>query len=177
MLVVPPFFHIYGFNVTLGPNLRVGNHIIVLPRFTSQAYINCLIQYRPKSLFVVPSLLLFLASHPAVRSDHLTSVEEVLVGSAAAPIHLIEKFRTKCGANIKVRQGYGMTESSPVTLCTPLNCMESKLGSVGIIFPGTEAKIVSTTDGKSLGPDLPGELYVRGPQVIRTFFSLTITKI
>lgn len=123
------------------------------------------ISYKPSVLFLVPSLMLFLASHPSVTKEMLEPVCEVLVGAAAATVQLQEKFRSKCIEDVAIRQGYGMTEAAPVTLLTPLKTNLSKAGSTGQLLPNTEARIVSTTDGSVLSANKTGELQFRGPQV------------
>lgn len=95
----------------------------------------------------------------------LEPVSEVLVGAAAATVQLQEKFKSKCVEDVAIRQGYGMTEASPVTLLTPLQSDKSKAGSTGQLLPSMEARIVSITDGTVLGPNKSGELQFRGPQV------------
>lgn len=171
ILTIPPFFHIYGFNAILNSTLMLRNHLVSIPRFIPEDYIQCLVEFRPKFLFVVPSLMLFLATHPKVTKDHLSSVDAILVGAAAASLQLQDKFKQKCGKDIDITQGYGMTESSPVTLCTPYKYDLSKVGTCGQLYPNTQAKIVSLTDGSNLGPHQPGELYIRGPQVMKGYLN------
>lgn len=115
--------------------------------------------------------MLFLATHPKVTEDHLSSVDAVLVGAAAAPLQLQDKFKQKCGKDVDITQGYGMTESSPVTLCTPYKYDLSKVGTCGQLYPNTQAKVVSLTDGSNLGAHQPGELYIRGPQVMKGYLN------
>ncbi|XP_055633236.1 probable 4-coumarate--CoA ligase 1 [Toxorhynchites rutilus septentrionalis] len=171
VLTIPPFFHIYGLNGILNVSLKTRNHLVSIPRFIPEDYLQCLVEFRPKLLFVVPSLMLFLATHPKVTPDHLSSVESVLVGAAAASIQLQDKFKQKCGKDVDITQGYGMTESSPVTLCTPYKYDLSKVGTCGQLYPNTQAKIVSLTDGSNLGPHQTGELYLRGPQVMKGYLN------
>lgn len=171
ILTIPPYFHIYGLNAILHSVLKSKNHIVSIPRFIPDDYIQCLAEFRPQFLFVVPSLLLFLATHPKVTPDLLSSVESVLVGAAPASLQLQEKFRHKVGRDIDIAQGYGMTESSPVTLCTPFRYDQTKVGTCGLLYPNTEAKIVSLTDGSNLGPHQSGELYIRGPQVMKGYLN------
>lgn len=109
--------------------------------------------------------MLFLASHPAITKEMLAPVCEVLVGAAAATVQLQEKFRSKCVEDIEIRQGYGMTEASPVTLLTPVKSDKSKAGSCGQLLPSMEARIVSIADGTVVGANKTGELQFRGPQV------------
>ncbi|KAJ8940228.1 hypothetical protein NQ314_010791 [Rhamnusium bicolor] len=172
VLTVLPFFHIYGFNGILSICIRNGSHIITIPRFTPEDYIKALVTYRPTSLFVVPSLLLFLASHPAVTADHLASVQAVQSGAAPLSEGLLQKFREKINRpEVLIRQGYGMTESAPVTFFMPNLTPPSKLGSVGIPYPGTEAKIISLSTGEPLGTHQSGELLVRGPQLMMGYLN------
>ena len=106
VLSVLPFFHIYGFNGILNFIIYIGGHIVTLPRFTVEDYIKCLETYRPDSIFVVPSLLLFLISHPEVTPSHLSSVTKVICGAAPATKSLIEKFKSKIGRdNCRITQG------------------------------------------------------------------------
>lgn len=105
-LTVLPFFHIYGFNGIMNVALKEGLHLISIPKFTPEDYIKALVQYKPNYLFVVPSLLLFLASHPAVTKEHLASVKSVTSGAAPATEGLIQKFRQKLGRDdVTIRQG------------------------------------------------------------------------
>ncbi|XP_044255600.1 probable 4-coumarate--CoA ligase 1 [Tribolium madens] len=172
VLTVLPFFHIYGFNGILNLCLKHGSHIVTIPRFTPEDYLKTLVKYKPSFIFVVPSLLLFLASHPAVTKEHLSSIEAVQSGAAPLTEGLLQKFRQKVGRDdILIRQGYGMTESSPVTFCMPKLTPPSKIGTIGLPYPGTEAKIISLSTGEPLGTHKSGELLVRGPQVMMGYLN------
>ncbi|CAK1582700.1 unnamed protein product [Parnassius mnemosyne] len=174
ILTVPPFFHIYGFNAVLNYNLTLGYHVVSMPKFTPDDYIKCLVEYKPTTLFVVPSLLAFLATHPLVKKEHLVSVETIMVGAAPTTDSLLEKFLLKCEKTkdeIKLLQGYGMTESSPVTLMTPYIYPFNKIGSVGQLVPSTQARVISLTTGVSLGSHKSGELCLRGPQVMKGYLN------
>ncbi|XP_069687233.1 uncharacterized protein [Periplaneta americana] len=167
VLTVLPFFHIYGFNGILNPTAVFGMHLVSIPKFTPEDYLACIDKFKPTILFLVPSLLLFLASHPGVTKEHLSSIEKVVCGAAPATKNLIDKFKAKVDRdNINIRQGYGMTESSPVTLFAPKHIPRSKTGSCGQLVPLTQAKVVDLTTGESLGPHQSGELWVRGPQIM-----------
>lgn len=171
-LTVLPFFHIYGFNGIMNICLKLGSHLISLPRFTPEEYIKALETYRPTFLFVVPSLLLFLASHPQITKEHLSSVEAITSGAAPLTEGLLQKFRQKIdNPEVLIRQGYGMTETSPVTFIMPKLTPPSKIGTIGVLYPGTEAKIISLTTGEVLGPNKTGELLVRGPQVMMGYLN------
>lgn len=171
-LTVLPYFHIYGFNGIMNICLRSGSHLISIPRFTPEDYIKALVTYKPTYLFVVPSLLLFLASHPQITKEHLSSVEEITSGAAPLTEGLLQKFRLKIdNPEVIIRQGYGMTETSPVTFIMPKLTPPSKIGTIGILYPDTEAKVVSLTDGQTLGPYKTGELLVKGPQIMMGYLN------
>ncbi|CAH2041339.1 unnamed protein product, partial [Iphiclides podalirius] len=174
ILTVPPFFHIYGFNAVLNYNITLGYHVVSIPKFTPEDYVKCLVEYKPTTLFVVPSLLAFLATHPMVKKEHLQSVETIMVGAAPTTDSMLEKFLLKCEKTkdeIKLLQGYGMTESSPVTLMTPYIYPYNKVGSVGQLLPSTQARVISLTTGDSLGPHKSGELCLRGPQIMKGYWN------
>ncbi|XP_061718164.1 probable 4-coumarate--CoA ligase 1 [Cydia pomonella] len=174
VLTVPPFFHIYGFNGVLNYNLTLGYHVVSMPRFTPEDYIKCLSEYQPTTLFVVPSLLAFLATHPSVKKEHLQFVETIMVGAAPTTDSMLEKFLLKCEKTkdeIRLLQGYGMTESAPVALMTPYVYPYNKVGSVGQLVPSTQGKVVSLTSGDMLGPHKSGELLIRGPQVMKGYWN------
>ncbi|XP_026752676.1 probable 4-coumarate--CoA ligase 1 [Galleria mellonella] len=174
LLTVPPFFHIYGFNAVMNYNLRLGYHLVSIPKFTPESYVNCLVEYSPTTLFVVPSLLAFLATHPLVKKEHLQSIDTIMVGAAPTTDSMLEKFLLKCEKTkdqIRLLQGYGMTESSPVTLMTPYHYPYNKVGSVGQLICNTQARVVSLTSGEMLGPHKSGELLLRGPQVMKGYWN------
>lgn len=82
--------------------------LIIYFRFTPDDYIKCLIEYQPETLFVVPSLLAFLATHPSVKKEHLQSVTTIMVGAAPTTDSMLEKFLLKCEKtkdDIKLLQG------------------------------------------------------------------------
>lgn len=105
VLTVLPFFHIFGFNMNLNFLTYMGMHTITIPKFTPQDYINCLERYKPTILFVVPSLLMFLLTHPAITAQHLSGVRNIVCGAAPATKSLLDKFAEKFGQECNVQQG------------------------------------------------------------------------
>lgn len=171
VLTVLPFFHIYGFNTILNYMTYIGAHLVTIPKFTPQDYIACLENHKPTVLFVVPSLLLLLITHPEVTPQHLSSVKKIFCGAAPMKKGLIDQFFKKIGRNdCTVSQGYGMTETSPSVTITPYTMPYSKSGSCGRLLPSTMARVIDLTDGKDVGmPNKPGELLVKGPQVMKGY--------
>ncbi len=110
----------------------------------------------------------FLATHPKVQSSHLASVKNITGGAAPFGPALIEKFMDKAAPNVvKFREGFGMTESSPVTHFQPEE--GAVLGGCGHPIPNTIAKIVDIESGRALGTGEDGELCVAGPQVMKGY--------
>ena len=77
----------------------------------------------------------------------------------------------RCAARLgcQVVQGYGLTETSPVTHAVPVEREENRPGSIGPPIPSTDCKVADLLDGRALGPDEDGEVWIRGPQVMRGY--------
>lgn len=170
--VVPailPFFHIYGMTVLLNLALRTRARLVTLPRFDLAQYLGVIQEHRATFLFVAPPVALALAKHPLVDAHDTTSVRAVLSG--AAPLD--EKLAGAVAERLDVRvlQGYGMTEMSPVSHCIPFDRPDISPGTVGLLVAGMEARIVDPATGAEIdqpaeGVSGPGELLCRGPNVM-----------
>jgi len=164
-LAVLPFFHIYAMTTIMIMSLRLGMKVITLPKFDPDLYIKALIAYKPTLLNLVPPLVSYLATNQKVKSQHLASVKFVTGGAAPFGPTLISNFMKKCSPNTpSFQEGFGMTESSPVTHVQPIK--DSYLGGCGFPVPNTMAKVVDLETGEALPPDQDGELCVSGPQVM-----------
>jgi acyl-CoA synthetase (AMP-forming)/AMP-acid ligase II len=166
-LAVLPFFHIYGMQLLMNVALRVGGTIVTMPRFDFERFLALHQELKLTCAFLAPPMVLALAKHPIVANYDLSSLR--FVNSGAAP--LSAELAIECSKRLgcEVIQGYGMTEASPVTHVTPLGA--SKPGSVGITVPNTETMIVDPVGGSSLGPNEDGEVWVRGPQVMKGYLN------
>lgn len=168
-VAVLPFFHIYAMNTIMTMGLQIGAKIVTVPRFEPEQYIKALVTYKPTWLNLVPPLVSFLSTNPAVKSDYMKSIHAVTGGAASFGPALIEKFKEKCAPNeVKFREGFGMTESSPVTHFQPNE--GAILGGCGHPIPNTLAKIIDIETGEALGPNEDGELLVAGPQVMKGYY-------
>lgn len=170
ILSVLPFFHIMGFNTVLHTTILSGQHLITLPKFTPEGYIGALMRHQPTGLGAVPAILQFLAMHPSVKPEHLQSIRYVICGAAPLDVDLIMRFNDKAGREVDVRQGYGMTETAPVTLLCSRSTPIKRRGSVGQPLTGTRARVVDLTTGEDLGPGERGELLVKGPQLMTGYY-------
>ena len=169
LIGVLPLFHIYGLVVILNAGLAKGAAIVTLPRFELEGFLQAMQDYRVTMANVVPPIILALAKSPLVERYDLSHLKTVFSG--AAP--LSEAVARACAErlNCRIRQGYGMTETSPVTHMVPAEPVQGKLGSVGPIVPHTECKIVDTGTGAELDRHQEGEICVRGPQVMKGYLN------
>lgn len=170
ILAVLPFFHIYGLTALMNAPLRLGATVVVLPRFELDTFLAAIQNHRITGLYVAPPIVLALAKHPLVEQYDLSSLTHIT--SAAAPLDasLAEACSRRLGLP-PVGQAYGMTELSPGTHVVPLDAMrDAPPGTVGKLIAGTEMRIVSLDDpDKDLGVGEPGEILIRGPQVMKGY--------
>ncbi|MFF7975274.1 AMP-binding protein [Streptomyces sp. NPDC007905] len=170
ILAVLPFFHIYGLTALMNAPLRKGATVVVLPRFDLETFLAAIENHRITGLYVAPPIVLALAKHPAVARYDLSSLKYVI--SAAAPLDA--KLAAACAERLglpPIGQAYGMTELSPGTHIVPLEALhQAPPGTVGKLVAGTEMRIVSLDDpGKDLATGEPGEILIRGPQVMKGY--------
>ncbi|EDY47954.1 4-coumarate-CoA ligase, partial [Streptomyces clavuligerus] len=169
VLAVLPFFHIYGLVGLMSAPLRNGATVVVLPRFDLEGFLAAVEKHRVTTLYVAPPIVLALAKHPAVARYDLSSVRHVF--SAAAPLDA--EIAAACAARVGVplvRQAYGMTELSPGCYAVPLDEPAPPPGTVGLLFPSTEMRLLRLDDpGRCVGPGEDGEIAIRGPQVMKGY--------
>ena len=167
LVAVLPFFHIYGMQVLMNCGLRAGATIVTLPRFELEQFFSVHQEYGVTRSFVAPPIVVAMAKHPIVDQYDLSKLEQVFSGAAplSAELALEAGRRLDC----EVVQGYGMTELSPVSHLTPAG--QFKPGSVGVTAPNTEMRIVDPLTGDDLDVDADGEIWVRGPQVMKGYLN------
>lgn len=167
LIGILPFYHIYGLTVVLNMALYAGATVVTLPRFDLEQFLELLQRYRITTAFLVPPILLALAKHPLVDQYDLSSLRYINSGAAPLP----EPVARQCADRLKVtvRQGYGMTETSPVTHFTPRG-FPIKLSSVGVAVPNTAFRIVDVATQEDVPPGELGELWIRGPQVMQGYW-------
>ena len=166
-VAVLPFFHIYGMQVLMNMGLAGGATIVTMPRFDLEQFLALHQEHGLTRAFVAPPMVVALAKHPLVDQYDLSKLR--MIFSGAAP--LSAELALECGARLdcEVVQGYGMTELSPVTHATPPG--DFVPGSVGVAIPNTETRIVDPATGEDLGLDEDGEVWVRGPQVMKGYLN------
>ena len=169
LIAVLPMFHIYGLTVIMNMGLRQGATIVILPRFDLELFLQTLQKYEVTLAHLVPPIVLALSKHPVVDQYPLPKLKTIFSGAAPLDENLTRACMDRLGC--EVRQGYGMTETSPVTHSSPPDPEQVKFGSVGIAAPNTECKIVDLETGTMLGPNQEGEVCVRGPQIMKGYLN------
>lgn len=167
VLAVLPFFHIYGMQVLMNFFLSRGSTIVTVPRFDLQQSLELIQQHRITRLFAVPPIVLALAKHPLVDEYDLSSLRQVFSGAAPLGAELAQEASTRI--NCEVVQGYGMTEMSPVSHVTRMG--DFKPGTCGVTVANTECRIVDAEGGEDQRVGAVGELWVRGPQVMKGYLN------
>jgi acyl-CoA synthetase (AMP-forming)/AMP-acid ligase II len=166
-LAVLPFFHIYGMVVIMQWGLAEGGTLIVMPRFDMEEFLGAVQKYRITLAPLVPPIVVGLAKHPAVDKYDLSSLKLVFSGAAPLGEAVARQAAQRIGCTLA--QGYGMTEASPVTHLSPLSRADFKIGASGMPIPNTEVKLVDPASGKELGKGESGELWIRGPQIMKGY--------
>ena len=166
---VLPFFHIYGMVVIMGNALVEGATIVTLPRFDLETFLRVLQDHRITYANIVPPILLALAKHPVVANYDLSTVRTYFSGAAPLGAELSTAVESRLGC--KVRQGYGLTETSPVTHFHPVEGDRVVLSSVGPMVPNTTCRLVDPMTGQDVPTGERGELWIHGPQVMKGYFN------
>ncbi|RCV07905.1 hypothetical protein SETIT_1G283300v2 [Setaria italica] len=172
-LCVLPLFHIFSLNSVLLCALRAGAAVMLMPRFEMGAMLEGIQRWRVTMAAVVPPLVLALAKNPALEKYDLSSIRIVLSGAAPLGKELVDALRARVPQAI-FGQGYGMTEAGPVLSMCPAFAREpspAKPGSCGTVVRNAELKVVDPDTGLSLGRNLPGEICIRGPQIMKGYLN------
>jgi len=169
LLLFLPFYHIYG-TMLMGAAVASGATMCIMERFDAATALSITQRYRVTLFYAVPPVLLALTHLPTLCDYDLSSVRYIMSGAAPLPPELARRMQELSG--VRVLQGYGLTEASPITHLNPVDNPELiRLDSVGWRVSDQEEKIVDTDDpSKTLPPGGVGELLVRGPHVMRGYW-------
>lgn len=169
-LCVLPLFHIYGLTVTMNMPISVGGTLVLLPSFHVDEVAKAIEKEKVTTFSGAPAMYIAINSKPNAKDFHLHSVRACMSGGSALPPAVRKKFMELTGGNLV--EGYGLSETSPVTHVNPLVGGAVKDGSIGPPFCETDAKIVDTENRyRTLGVGEVGELAVKGPQVMKGYWN------
>ena len=168
-LVVLPLFHIYALTVNLLYGVRLGALLVLHPRFDLDAVVADLVAKNITLFAGVPTMYMALVNHPTVKAGGLRTLQFCGSGGAPLPVEVASRFFELTGC--KLNEGWGMTETSPTGTFTPVHGMR-KAGSCGMPLPGIELKFESLTEpGIEAAPGQPGELCIKGPNVMKGYWN------
>ncbi|MCM3869766.1 MAG: AMP-binding protein [Pyrinomonadaceae bacterium] len=166
MICVVPMYHMYGLHVVVNLGLSQGATIVILPRYELGQFLGTLERYGVTVAPLVPPLVLELSRVPEVEQYDLSKLRLIHCGAAPLAPEVAQACSQRLGCLI--RFGYGLTEVSPLSHSS-LPSIPDKPGSVGYCLPDTECKIVDYDTGAELGPNQEGEIWIRGPQVMKGY--------
>jgi acyl-CoA synthetase (AMP-forming)/AMP-acid ligase II len=166
---VLPFFHIYGMTVIMNMALRSGATVVTMPRFDLGDFLKIMQDHKVTRAYLVPPIILALAKHPVVDNFDLSNLELIMSGAAPLGSDLAGAASDRLGC--LVMQGYGLTETSPVTHMIPDEPGKDRPGSIGFPISSTECKLVDPGSGEEVGRNETGELWIRGPQVMKGYLN------
>ncbi len=169
MLAVMPLFHVYGLMTVLVLSVMEVYKMILVPKFDASGLLKTIHKQKPTVFPGAPTIYIGLMNHPDISQYDLSSIKGAISGSAPLPVEVIEKFEEKTGG--KIVEGYGLTETSPVTHVNFLWDNEIVKGSIGVPWPGTDAAIFSLESGEILPVGEVGELAIKGPQVMKGYWN------
>ena len=169
LICILPLFHIYGLVVVLNMGLYSGATIVTMPRFELESFLKAAQDYEVTLAHLVPPIVLALSKHPIIDKYKLPKLKTIFSGAAPLGEDLTKSCMDRLG--VSIRQGYGLTETSPVTHSSPAPPLEVKFGSVGVPAPNTEVQIINLETGAPAEPGEKGEVCVRGPQVMKGYLN------
>jgi long-chain acyl-CoA synthetase len=169
ILGVLPLSHSYGVTSCMNLSLAIAGTLVLLPAPRIDQIMEAIKQHHPSFFPGVPALYLAIANYPRVRSYGVAAIRTCVSGSAPLPVEVQEAFEKLTRGRLV--EGYGLTEASPSTHTNPLKG-ERRVGSIGVPLPGTSARIVDVKTGEPLPPNEVGELFIRGPQVMKGYWNM-----
>jgi long-chain acyl-CoA synthetase len=168
VLGVLPFFHVFAMTVAMNLSILIGATIVMVPRFELKQVIQLIHRKRPTLFPAVPTIYAAIANYRGLTNYDISSVRYCISGGAGLPVEVKKSFEAVTGC--VVAEGYGLTESSPVASCNPLEGV-NKAGSIGLPLPRTVIEIVSMEDHETIMPaGQRGEICIRGPQVMKGYW-------
>lgn len=166
-----PLFHCYGMTTCMNLSVLMASTMLLVPDPRDlDDVLETIVRFKPTLYPGVPAIYNSINNHPHAMRHNLRSIKACISGASGLPVHVQQQFQELTGARLV--EGYGLSEASPVTHANPV-FGDNRIGTIGLPWPDTEVKIVEAEEGQRvLGFDEPGELCVRGPQVMRGYWNM-----
>jgi len=170
ILVVVPLFHITGLAMAFCSAVYAGIPVVIVKRFKAEDSLKIIEEEKVTTMVAVPTILWLMLNEPEFGQYDLSSLRQFAAGGSASPEDLLKACAAKL-PGVQLMPGYGLTEAAAMThTTTSLDEALSKLGSVGRVLSMLDAKVVDSSGGE-LPPGQPGELLVRGCQVMKEYWN------
>ncbi|MFE4129515.1 MULTISPECIES: long-chain-fatty-acid--CoA ligase [Peribacillus] len=169
VLAILPFFHVYGMTTVLVLSVMEGNTMIIMPKFDVEATLKTIQKQKPTMFPGAPTMYIGLLNHPDIAKYDLSSINACISGSAPLPLEVQEQFEKITGG--KLVEGFGLSETSPVTHANFIWDQPRVKGSIGLPWPDTDSVILSLETGEELPPNEIGEIAIKGPQVMQGYWN------
>lgn len=168
VLCVLPFFHSFGMTVCMNYGIQNGASLVLIPRFELQLVLESIQKHRATLFPGTPTIYVAIISYPELKKYDLSSLKACFSGAAPLPLEVQVKFQEITGG--KLVEGYGLSETSPVTHANPFDAKAE--GSIGLPMPDTLCKIMDIETGETeMPPGEIGEICVKGPQVMKGYWN------
>ena len=162
-----PLYHIFAFTVNMMLGMRTGGKNILIPNPRDlPAVLKELTKHKINSFPAVNTLFNGLANHPDFGNVDWSHLKVSLGGGMAVTSAVAKLWLEKTGCPIV--EGYGLSETSPSASCNPTNS-KAFTGTIGVPIPGTYFKLLDD-DGHEVAPGQPGEIAIKGPQVMAGYW-------
>lgn len=168
ILAFLPFFHIYGLTCILHHALWRGFNCVVMEKFDIESWCRNVQEKKITFAYVVPPVVLLLSKHPCVEKSDLSSIRMMNSGAAPLTKELVEALHAR--TKLKVKQGYGLSETSPTTHAQEWADWDKYIGSVGKMLPNITAKFIDPEE-KEVRTGEVGELWVKGPNIFQGYLN------
>ncbi|MET3290642.1 UNVERIFIED_CONTAM: long-chain acyl-CoA synthetase [Brevibacillus sp. OAP136] len=168
ILTALPLFHVFGMTAAMNYGISIGAEIILVPKFDPGHILQLIDKQRPSMFPGAPTMFIGLLNHPEIQKYNLSSIKACVSGSAPLPLEVQTRFEELTQG--KIAEGYGLTESSPVTHSNPFWGRRIS-GSIGLPWPDTDCRIVDPGTGDELPQGSIGELAVKGDQVMLGYWN------
>ncbi len=163
-----PFFHVFAMTVVMNFGIAMASEIVIMPRFVLDESLTLIHKTKPTVMPGVPTLFNAIANHPKVGSYDLTSLKFCLSGGAPLLLDIKQNFERVTGC--KLVEGYGLSETSPVATCNPMDG-PIRSGSIGLPLPQTVLSLRDLSDPmKEAAQGERGEICIAGPQVMKGYW-------
>jgi long-chain acyl-CoA synthetase len=169
VMCVLPFFHSYGMTVCMNLGILLGAKLVLVPRFEIKRVLKTVQKEKPTLFPGVPRLYVQINESKETPKYDLRSITACLSGAAPLPASVADKFERITGGNLV--EGYGLTETSPVTHANPV-LGTRRPGTIGMPITDTDCRVVELGDWTvDVAPGEPGQMIIAGPQVMRGYWN------